>query len=801
MKSIINILSLTLTLSSFFYVTAYGQDLSKEDRYQEALKLNKEKQFAQSAAELKSLMLENPSIERYKSDYIAVASNANLCKEVLSFATSRYINDAPIYVKDAIFSCAIENLPFIKIDAIAKQMINSQGANASVEEAMIKLSIRNKDEGNALYWSKRYLQDFPESKAAWSERAAVLRLYNRQYEVLALYESLNKQYPNNPDIQKELIGQLLDMGAPQLALDLINQKHWNASQEQKLRALSNSGAVDLRWADSDSPINPDRFLSVDRGIGRLLEALNYSNSIDAPKSQIIAIQSDLIIAYKEKKEWKKSVDLYEDLIENDIAVPSYAWLAAAHSYEELHQYLKAQIIFDKLLEIEPENIEVEYALYYNMVEQDKFDEAQRLLEKLVAQLKIRPAFSPKPNINYSELLIEQAYLEAYQNKYDKAEERINQLLGEIPANTDLLKAAGNIAQWQENYEVSADNYKIAIEQDPSDINAKIGYANARLSSGDIPTFMETVNSLKDGYADMQSVKKAMQRQETYQGAYVTGNFEFGNGTYLGQTNNNRTGDLRAYSETFDDNFRGFARYRGLNSGPAIPADVQGFGGGLQYTGYNQSAEVELGNFGYSRIEGEQIFNDHWSTSASYERNAFYLFPGALYATTAGNVAGLNLNWKNNDTTLAKVGYRYWTLTDNIKQEVFGSVTQRLLTEYNYKLDLTGDIANQQNTNSNVDYFSPINQTEYSGTLSLKVLQWRNIETKKFDFWHRFYGSYGVVTQSGFTPLPMNSYGYGQEFNIGDDQTLSWGIAKTSFPFDGQKTSYITGYLNFEVHFK
>jgi hypothetical protein len=175
-------------------------------------------------------------------------------------------------------------------------------------------------------------------------------------------------------------------------------------------------------------------------------------------------------------------------------------------------------------------------------------------------------------------------------------------------------------------------------------------------------------------------------------------------------------------------------------------------------------------------------------------------PGSLYAISGGNVGGINVNWKNGHGTNAMIGYRYWSLTNNNKQEIYGNVNQRLLTEYNYKLDLSGWVGNQHNSNSNVGYFSPSNQTAYTGTLNLRILQWRDIATKKYDFWHRFYASYGVVTQAGYSTLPMNNYGYGQDFNIGDRRTLSWGVGKTRFPFDGARSSYITGYLNFESRF-
>ncbi|HAT38964.1 MAG TPA: hypothetical protein DCW35_02190, partial [Polynucleobacter sp.] len=215
----------------------------------------------------------------------------------------------------------------------------------------------------------------------------------------------------------------------------------------------------------------------------------------------------------------------------------------------------------------------------------------------------------------------------------------------------------------------------------------------------------------------------------------------------------------------------FARYRDLNSGPAIPVTDQGVGGGFQYTGIDQEAEVEVGSAGYARLEGAQTLNDNWAVGASYERNAFYLFPGSLYATYGGNVGGLDLKWKDGETRNASIGYRYWVLPSpsNNRQQIFGTANQRLLTEYNYKVDVSGWIGNQQNTNSNVSYFSPINQTEYLGTLNLRLLQWRDIATKKYDFWHRVFGSYGLVTQSGYSTLPMNNYGYGQDFNIGDKE--------------------------------
>ena len=778
----------------------HAQTPSDEKRYQQALKLNQSMQYSESAAILKSLMIAYPEIERYKSDYIAVASNAKLCNEVIALSNRSYLISSPVYVQEAIFSCYANSQSFAKAEEIAKEILRSRGKSESIELEMVLLAREQKDPTAVLYWSARFLQDFPKNNSAWELRANTLKNVGDNYAALLLYEDINRHHPEDPKIQQAIIQTLLDMGIPHLALDLIENKNWNASKEQKLRAMHHSGAQDLRWAVADSAVAPDRFIAVDAGIQALTKSLAYAKSIGASQDQITSIEYDFIVAYNKRNEWDKSLAIYDRLMANGKMVPDYALIAVASSYSGKHQPIKAGEILQKLYDKYPNDLDIQLAQYFNLTDLDQFPAAKQVLDKLTAQLKTHPKYLPKRDFDYTSAMIEAVSLESYQEKYEEADKKLLPLLNEIPSNADLLKAAGSVREAQGMYEAAADYYSIAAKQDPQDVEAKIGYANARMSQGDIPTFLDTVNALEPGYLDINAVKSAVDRMNAYKEGFVTGNFVLGNGQYLGQTNNNRTSDLRVYSAPIDENFRGFARYRDLNSGPAISVADQGVGGGIQYTGLNQEAEVEVGSAGYIRAEGTQTLNDHWAINASYEKNAFYLLPGSLYATFGGNVGGMNVKWKNGDSTDATLGYRYWALPNNNKQEIYGNVNQRLLTEYNYKVDVGGWIGNQQNTNSNVSYFAPINQTEYSGTLNLRILQWRDIETKKYDFWHRLYTSYGLVTQAGYISLPMNSYGYGQDFNVGDKRTLSWGVGRTSFPFNGAKSSYTTGYLNFESRF-
>lgn len=792
-------------LLNFFVGTAltfnsFGQVQGGEDQYQQALKLNKSGQYQQSAKILRSLMTQRPEIERYKSDYIAVASNAKQCNEVLLFANNLYITTAPIYVQDSIFSCAVTKQSFEQIEALAKTILVKQGKNSAIESKLVTLALQGKNEKAALDWSKRYYQDYPNDINAGLLRAQVLQDFNQRYSALLIYEDLYAKHPKNKDVQQKIIEVLLDMGIPHLALNRIQKHQFSHDQTQKLRAMANSGAVDIRWSDADPSIVPNRFISVDKAISELQKAQDFAVKTKGSSTILNQIQNDLITAYEKRKEWKKSVALYEGLMDRNVDIPDYALLSTAISYDALHQYGIAEKILSKLYQKNSTDPEVAYEYYLNLADQDHYPEAKRVLDKLTSEFKQRPKSLEPSALDYTQLLINQAYLESYQDRHEAAFEKLEPIFSQAPANTGLLIAAGTISEWQGNPKASEEYFQIALNQDPKNIEAKVGVANAQMSQGNIKPFVAVVNELKNNYGDMISVQKAAERLEHFKEPYVTGNFVLGNGDYGVQKNNNWTADVKAYTSPINDNYRGFARYRGLNSGPAIPVNVQGFGGGVQYTGKDRDAEIEAGDLGYARVEVNQNLDDHWGVSASYEKNAFYLLPGSLYATYAGNVSGLNLKWKNNDTTESFVGYRYWVLTNNFKQEMFGSVTQRVLTEYNYKLDLSGWVGNQQNTNPNVGYFAPIGQTEYSGTVSLRILQWRDLATKKYDFWHRIFGSYGMVTQQGYATLPMNRYGYGQDFNVGDKRTLSWGLGRTSYPFDGAKSGYLTGYLNFEVRF-
>ncbi len=508
---LLKITTLAICLGVFYALPSYAQ--KGEEQYQQALKLNKVGSYQESARILKTLMTQHPDIERFRSDYIAVASNAKECKEVLGYANRSYLDSAPIYVQDAIFSCALQTYSIDELDQLAKVILSKRQKNQAIEEKLIQLALEKKQIKLALEWSQRYVKNYPNELNAWMLRAQVFEDANKPYEALRIYEQLRTQYPKNAVVERKYINQLLDMGMPHLALRQIQQGLSKENRQQRLRAEANSGAVDIRWSDADSTEYPDRFLSLDQAINRLNQALALESKTGSNPQIVIQIQSDLVTAYEKRKEWKKSINAYQELLNQQIAVADYALLSAAISYGALHQYQEATAILAPLYQKNLSDPEVAYEYYYNLVDRDDYLKAKAILDKLTAEFKQRSKALEPSAINYTGLLINQVFLESYQDRHQAAFEKLNALFNEAPANTELLIAAGTISEWQGNSEASEEFFRIAANQDFKNIEAKVGIANAQMSQGDIKPFINTVNQLKNPYGDMIAVQKAAERLE------------------------------------------------------------------------------------------------------------------------------------------------------------------------------------------------------------------------------------------------------------------------------------------------
>lgn len=831
-KSMCNKKGLTLLALWFFLVfpsASYSLDLSKpreakavmegaEFEYQSALGAYKQGDCSTAIDEIRNLMEAYPDIQRFKSDYIAIAVGCGRYALVLSYINGQYEADAPPYVRDSLLKAALEEGNFSKAYLASKWVSGSSGPVVRLRIDQIYSALSDKKIEKADKESRELLELYPQNEAVWDARGYVLRETNQPYQALRVYLEMQRKFPTNKVAPKALANLLINLGMPQLASSVINKNGVSLSIEEQAKLRKEAATRELRWAKSYDHQPKKRYYYTDKSIDDLLSARAFVIENSLGQEKVDAIDFDLVVAYELRAKYQASIALYESLHDQGITIPSYVKLAAADSYSSVNEFAQAESLYRAYLAENPNDSEsttdATLGLYYTLLEQDKFSELKVLVEKNTQEqaeslnVANRRAYAPGEYRGFIESLkdrytsaeIADAMNSAYQDRLQEANKKIDVVLDGAPASDEALLAKGSIQRWMENPRQAEEYFKIVQGTSSENPEAKIGIANTQFDLRDYKPFKKNVEQLSAEYPELSGVKELVKKQDIYNSPIVTGDFEFANGKASAQDLNAATADLRVYSDPFDDNYRVYARFRGLYSGPAVQSNLSAGAVGLKYSGTGHDIAIEGGDRGYAKIEGTKYIGDSLSGTLSFEKNGFYLFPGALYPIYTGNVAGGIINWKNDDTQRAFVGYQYWSLTNNNQTQAFGSFSQRLLTQYNYHLDASLWIGNQQNTNPNVGYFAPWNQTEYSGTATFEVLQWRNFSNKDYAFWHKLWGTYGGVSQQGYSTLPMNSFGYGQKFGLGDRQNLSWGIGRTYFPFDGVHSNYLTGYLRFEKSF-
>ena len=760
-------------------VLANQNQTPEEELYQKALLLNKEGRGKESMQILQGLMQGNPKVERYKLDYLAVASASGFHQEVSSYIDGEFEKNAPSYVQDALFNSALAINDVNKMELVGNAIFSSRGLQLDVGNKLVFAALQRGDSVKALELSRRLLEKYPNQLASWDTRAYVLRELGRPTEALLVYEGMAERFPEDKNARKAIVIILLGLGAAHQADRLAAQYHVTISDSERIRIMNGEGVSDLRWATFDPDTPSERYLHSNRSIAALNNALSFALSNQGTEDEVNRIRADLIVAYQERRLWSQSIEQYAMLLNQGATVPDYAKLSAAFSYGAMRKYVAAEKILHELAADNPDSFEISMGWFYSLVDLDQFDRAQVVIDDLIARYSKADRQMGSKAAAYTDALIARAMLEAYQDRLDLAAARLNDILVLAPASDSALASLAAVESWRGLPRSSQEYSQIVLGEYPENVNSKIANANARMDQGDIASFKSTLHSLDKDYSDIKSVIDAKKRETLFDKPYVVGNIVLGNGYDNTANNNDWTADIRGYSSPFsDDQLRGFARYRGLGSAPTINTRQNGVGAGLQGTGINKSGEVEVGDLNYARAEGKYEFSDHFSAKASFEKNVFYLPPKAVIAGVTGNMSNAVFNWHQDEGLNAFAGYRYFNLTGNEKSEAYAMVTKRLMTFYDQRLSVSGWVQNQ----------------------TYEFLQGRDLETKTYSLWHKLWVTYGAVSQYSYSTLPMIAYGYGQEISLGDPYSFRWGIGRTTFPFDGVLSSYYTGYIGFTGHF-
>lgn len=167
-------------------------------------------------------------------------------------------------------------------------------------------------------------------------------------------------------------------------------------------------------------------------------------------------------AYKKKLEW-------EALVEH----------AQIQSY--LQQYQEAESEFRKLLEMQPNSIDLKVDLASLLFYQKKYSQAMDLLKTIPEE---------KRN-NKMTLLLANLYLS--ENHYSEAENLYREYLQKIPESKEASIKLAEVLSWEKKYEEAIAIYQNILAQDPQNVQIRRQYAKVLVWMG---KFNEGAEELK-----------------------------------------------------------------------------------------------------------------------------------------------------------------------------------------------------------------------------------------------------------------------------------------------------------------
>lgn len=138
------------------------------------------------------------------------------------------------------------------------------------------------------------------------------------------------------------------------------------------------------------------------------------------------------------------------------------------------EYGTSLALFDRLLAVQPDNVDARVARARVLAWRDDLEEA---LDSLDAVLEQHPG--------YVDALEARALFEAWAGRYEASLSIYDQLLGISPDNASARRSQAQVLSWASRYEASRAVYDSLLAVDPGDVDARLGLARALTFSDDL----------------------------------------------------------------------------------------------------------------------------------------------------------------------------------------------------------------------------------------------------------------------------------------------------------------------------
>lgn len=482
--------------------------------------------------------------------------------------------------------------------------------------------------------------------------------------------------------------------------------------------------------------------------------------------------------------------------------PIYGLLNGADAYSRLRQPERAWPLLELALAQAPDDTSVLGAVFYNQLDRELYADAGATLQKLQAL--------DGPQVvdgRASWIARLGAMFEAYQNRLDVAQERLEALRIHALNDPDLDMNLATVYRWRGWARRSIPEYQKAIADgaDPIAARAGIGHATMdlkRFGAADVQVnHLENDAPLHPETVDLSTRWDWFNRYEYL--AYVQSGRSSGSPV---EGSGDLTFDQWLYSKPIDNHYRVFAHHRydwaDFDEGAGHTNRV-GLGGDYRSDPFDVALSVNQRSPGGAlgvNASGEYRFDDHVAVFADVQSDSDQVPLRAIRADEdiSGQSATVGVSYRWDEGRSARLAYSRTDIDDgefrngnpfedNTRQSLAANYSHAVYRDAHQRLALTGELYYGHNSaGDNVPYYNPSSERVAQAGVDYTGILQRRFER----VWsHRAIAGIGAYEQQGESTVPIWSAQYEQRWQFGPEFSVNYGVMFRSRVYDGEREGY------------
>lgn len=495
---------------------------------------------------------------------------------------------------------------------------------------------------------------------------------------------------------------------------------------------------------------------------------------------------------------KKSVYVFESIIQSDAEIPLWGKVHAAQAYENIKQPAEAVRLLEPYAESDSGDLHMLSVLFSSYLALEDYDHASQVLNSM--NEKVVEGHDDKSRVHWVTRLT--AMFEAYQNKLRVAEKELLNLQEQAPDDLNVLSNLATIYRWRGLPNKSAQTLAKIDKHRVDEIEYAVSEANINLDLKKYPLAEKQVVALSADAPKHNSVKQLQQRWELHNSYQYLANFQYGESSGNTFGNKDFTFDQRLYSKPIQHHYRVYFRDR--YDWAEFPEDNGnlhriGIGGEFRNQDYDISAELnasvrddsDIGIF----VNGLWRLGDHWRLFGDVQTYSHHVPLRAINAGIDGESVSAGFQYRWDDSRYFRASASYADFSDGNKRKSFFLQHQHdVYQSAHHQLYLSEEFYASDNTEDDVGYFNP--EQDYSFRVAAKYygILWRRYEKS---YVHRLTVGVGNYKQKNHSNAGIWDIEYQHQWTPDPSMEIKYGVLHRRRTYDGDAESYnaITGSIN------